>query len=135
VECCLDACGKLDKLGLLNEDVAGAATVQQKGIVEEDSEDDSFFDLTRQKGVVDSSTAETFESLSKKRTFYQTQINQLETELDDLKAKQNGAGDGDGDEDDDLDAYLNTLSSGLAKEEQVSLESQLAQYISVFYVE
>jgi hypothetical protein len=115
---------------LLNENSVASAQPKQKGVFEEDSDDD-FFDMTKKTGSsgVDSSTAETYESLSKKREYWKRQIVQVESELLECRAKMNV---GDGEEEDDLDAYLNNLASGLAKEQQLLLETQLAQHKAVF---
>ena len=156
VNCALEACRILDKRGLLRSSThERRAKKSAKKWVENDyydSDEDEFLDRTgalqakRQKRMktvnnynrieehpkeVEHSTAENFESLTKKHIIVSTQILKLQQRIQaakqsmqEINGKTRDAGD-----DEDLDAYMAVLerSADCSKEEVAKLKIQLSE--------
>ncbi|KAL2917345.1 hypothetical protein HK105_203009 [Polyrhizophydium stewartii] len=135
---CLEACAKLDKLGVLRGSGAEAAERQKKRMRElygeDDDDQDTFYDRTmtegkkaKNKGSAQQDKVETFDSLTAKRAELVIEIEQLRERIQQAASSAQQPKDAE-DGQDELDKFMSTVNKSIQSESTAADEKLLKQH-------
>ncbi|KAJ3324311.1 Kanadaptin [Boothiomyces sp. JEL0866] len=124
-DACLEACAKLDRMGILKEKAVVESAAEKikrlKEVYGDDEEDEDLYDRTQDSKKGNKNQILTAESLTEKKHTLELSIEKLEKELrhtDVGKATEN-------DSEDELDKYMNEINVKMSVETKTKLEKDL----------